>query len=162
MFLNLHQHGFLQQSTYARNMLVQPGPLTVPPMERSLDTPSFRIIDFGRGRHIDDHLCNAVGIRAWEEHKKWKEGYEEFIDEVGIAEAKKPYTITMYEEDEGEEDGEGNDKDKKGKGKGKGEVRMVMGLEEDKWNQLETARRNWMFMVSNEKHWAGRTLDTGM
>lgn len=28
---------------------MQPGPLTVPRAERSLNTPSYRIIDFGRG-----------------------------------------------------------------------------------------------------------------
>ena len=39
----------MQGSPYARNVLVQPGPLTHPPERRSLDTPSFRVIDFGRG-----------------------------------------------------------------------------------------------------------------
>jgi len=34
---------------YERNVLVQPGPLTVPLANRSLDEPSYRIIDFGRG-----------------------------------------------------------------------------------------------------------------
>ena len=34
---------------YERNVLVQPGPLTVPRANRSLDEPSYRIIDFGRG-----------------------------------------------------------------------------------------------------------------
>jgi hypothetical protein len=34
---------------YHRNVLVQPGPLTVPRANRSLDEPSYRIIDFGRG-----------------------------------------------------------------------------------------------------------------
>ena len=40
---------FYQGSFYLRNIMIQPGPLTKPPRERSLDTPSFRIIDFGRG-----------------------------------------------------------------------------------------------------------------
>lgn len=31
-------------------MVVQPGPLTAPPSERSNKTPSFRLIDFGRGQ----------------------------------------------------------------------------------------------------------------
>ena len=31
-------------------MLVQPGPLSAPPAERSLAAPSFRLIDFGRAR----------------------------------------------------------------------------------------------------------------
>ena len=39
---------FLQGSMYVRNILWQPGPLSKPPKERSRDTPSFRIIDFGR------------------------------------------------------------------------------------------------------------------
>ena len=37
---------------YERNVLVQPGPLTVPPSNRSLDEPSYRIIDFGRGINL--------------------------------------------------------------------------------------------------------------
>ena len=32
-----------------RNILVQPGPLHVPYAQRTLETPSYRIIDFGRG-----------------------------------------------------------------------------------------------------------------
>jgi len=34
---------------FERNVLVQPGPLTVPRASRSLDEPSYRIVDFGRG-----------------------------------------------------------------------------------------------------------------
>ncbi|KAJ7123191.1 hypothetical protein C8R44DRAFT_582115, partial [Mycena epipterygia] len=48
MFLRLHLSGFLQKSAFKKNILVQPGPLIVPPHERSLESPSFRIIDFGR------------------------------------------------------------------------------------------------------------------
>ena len=33
---------------YPRNMLIQPGPLSSPRKERTMDTPSFRVIDFGR------------------------------------------------------------------------------------------------------------------
>ena len=46
--LRLHHAGFLQESLYTRNMVVQPGPLWKHPSQRSKDTPSFRIIDFGR------------------------------------------------------------------------------------------------------------------
>ncbi|KAI0362936.1 hypothetical protein BV20DRAFT_984122, partial [Pilatotrama ljubarskyi] len=49
LFRRLHAEGFVQRSAYARNMLVQPGPLSVTREDRSLATPSFRIIDFGRG-----------------------------------------------------------------------------------------------------------------
>jgi hypothetical protein len=48
MFLRLHLSGFVQKSAFKANILVQPGPLTVPPEARSLRSPSFRIIDFGR------------------------------------------------------------------------------------------------------------------
>ncbi len=50
MYERLHDAGFVQKSVYARNVLVQPGPLTHPRAERSLDNPSFRLIDFGRGK----------------------------------------------------------------------------------------------------------------
>jgi hypothetical protein len=45
----LHEAEFIQGSFYERNILVQPGPLTLPRAKRSLDEPSYRIIDFGRG-----------------------------------------------------------------------------------------------------------------
>ncbi|KAM5546088.1 hypothetical protein V8D89_000214 [Ganoderma adspersum] len=45
----LHKLNILQGSPYVRNVLVQPGPLTDPLERRSLDTPSFRVVDFGRG-----------------------------------------------------------------------------------------------------------------
>ncbi|KAJ7031152.1 hypothetical protein C8F04DRAFT_1111733 [Mycena alexandri] len=48
LFLRLHLSGFLQKSAFKKNILVQPGPLTVPPPQRSLQSPSFRVIDFGR------------------------------------------------------------------------------------------------------------------
>lgn len=43
----------IQGSFYVRNIMIQPGPLTAPPEKRTLDTPSFRIIDFGRGASWD-------------------------------------------------------------------------------------------------------------
>ncbi|EIW53253.1 uncharacterized protein TRAVEDRAFT_133289 [Trametes versicolor FP-101664 SS1] len=46
---HLHLAGFMQGSAYVRNFLVQPGPLTVPRAQRTMEKPSFRIIDFGRG-----------------------------------------------------------------------------------------------------------------
>ncbi|KAI0752595.1 hypothetical protein C8Q80DRAFT_464461 [Daedaleopsis nitida] len=49
----LHEAGVAHLSTYVRNMLVQCGPLSVPPAERSMSTPSFRIIDFGRAQRRD-------------------------------------------------------------------------------------------------------------
>jgi hypothetical protein len=49
MFDRLHNARFIQGSIFERNILVQPGPLTLPRAERSLDNPSYRLIDFGRG-----------------------------------------------------------------------------------------------------------------
>ncbi|KAJ7599210.1 hypothetical protein C8J56DRAFT_770416, partial [Mycena floridula] len=51
--VRLHRAGVTQGSFYERNVLIQPGPLSQPPSLRSLDTPSFRIIDFGRAAMYD-------------------------------------------------------------------------------------------------------------
>ncbi|KAI0649765.1 hypothetical protein C8Q79DRAFT_901234 [Trametes meyenii] len=53
LILRLHYLEIVQGSFYVRNIMMQPGPLTVPPEKRSSDTPSFRIIDFGRGESWD-------------------------------------------------------------------------------------------------------------
>lgn len=58
MMLRLHYAGFTHGSFYVRNIMMQPGPLTAPPEKRSKDTPSFRMIDFGRtdewGEYVGD------------------------------------------------------------------------------------------------------------
>ena len=61
----LHAASFVQGSFYERNILMQPGPLTLPRAERSFNDPSYRIIDFGRGKCLsitcgeDWSLCKA-------------------------------------------------------------------------------------------------------
>ncbi|KAJ7676338.1 hypothetical protein B0H17DRAFT_1139913 [Mycena rosella] len=57
--LRLHYAEFTQNSFYVRNILSQPGPLTVAPSARSELTPSFRIIDFGRGEYWPYKLAAA-------------------------------------------------------------------------------------------------------
>ncbi|KAF7334530.1 hypothetical protein MVEN_02282800 [Mycena venus] len=57
--LRLHYAEFTQNSFYVRNILRQPGPLTVAPSDRSNKTPSFRIIDHGRGEHWSYQLEKA-------------------------------------------------------------------------------------------------------
>ncbi|KAK0203894.1 hypothetical protein DFS33DRAFT_841738 [Desarmillaria ectypa] len=52
--IRIHRCGVSQGSFFDRNVLVQPGPLSVPPSMRSLSTPSFRVIDFGRGERRED------------------------------------------------------------------------------------------------------------
>jgi hypothetical protein len=60
MFDRLHKAKFVQGSAYERNVLVQPGPLTQPRAERSLDNPSYRLIDFGRGEcYVGDESDTA-------------------------------------------------------------------------------------------------------
>jgi len=39
---------------------MQPGPLTRHPQERSLSTPSFRLIDFGRSVNVDERVAETV------------------------------------------------------------------------------------------------------
>ncbi|KAJ7627523.1 hypothetical protein DFH06DRAFT_728746 [Mycena polygramma] len=58
---SLYRAGFIQNSFYERNLLVQPGPLTHPPDQRSTETPSFRLVDFGRAQRWDDFLSKATG-----------------------------------------------------------------------------------------------------
>ena len=76
MLKRLHEAGLFHQSVYGRNILVQPGPLDFPPEKRSADTPSFRLIDFGRNfcaRWVDGterppgHATKLVGDEGKEE-----------------------------------------------------------------------------------------------
>ncbi|KAI0028037.1 hypothetical protein K488DRAFT_34018, partial [Vararia minispora EC-137] len=48
LFFYLQSAGWIQQSVYERNVVVQPGPLSEHPARRSKKQPSFRLIDFGR------------------------------------------------------------------------------------------------------------------
>ncbi|KAJ7243195.1 hypothetical protein B0H12DRAFT_1188760 [Mycena haematopus] len=66
---SLYNLGFIQNSFYARNILVQPGPLTHPPDQRSSKTPSFRVIDFGRSKYWDE-FSDQVG--ATDIQDKWE------------------------------------------------------------------------------------------
>jgi hypothetical protein len=56
---------------YERNVLVQPGPLTVPRPNRSLDEPSYRIIDFGRGIN----LSNKFSLKELEREAELEEDF---------------------------------------------------------------------------------------
>ncbi|KAI0761357.1 hypothetical protein BD413DRAFT_617090 [Trametes elegans] len=56
LFERMHDAGFIHGSPYPRNVLIQPGPVSVRRAERSMNTPSFRVIDFGRTFWIRDGL----------------------------------------------------------------------------------------------------------
>ncbi|KAI0767604.1 hypothetical protein C8Q74DRAFT_967035 [Fomes fomentarius] len=59
----LHRAGVLHGSTYARNMLVQPGPLSAPRSERTMGHPSFRLIDLGRSEFSTDSELRTTELR---------------------------------------------------------------------------------------------------
>ena len=156
MFAVFHQAGFIQGSVYTRNILIQPGPLTIPPSKRSLASPSFRIIDFGRADHDLKLIHDMIGAAAWGRHEKWREDYDDFIATVGDAEAKKEYTITVYDDEPGERE------DEKGKAKAKSrEVTMVMGLEKDEWTKLDKVWSTWEDMVIKEAWSVRETVGEG-
>lgn len=66
--MRLHSSGFLHKSVFARNILVQPGPIHLSPAYRSVNTPSFRLIDFGRSYfNYGKYDNNFQGARMQEE-----------------------------------------------------------------------------------------------
>ncbi|KAJ7704152.1 hypothetical protein B0H16DRAFT_1346916 [Mycena metata] len=67
--LRLHHAEFTQNSFYTRNILKQAGPLTAAPSKRSMSTPSFRIIDFGRGEFWP-HKLQAVKEKNAERRRR--------------------------------------------------------------------------------------------
>jgi hypothetical protein len=75
MFERLHNARFIQGSTYERNILVQPGPLTLPRAERSLDNPSYRLIDFGRGECFDEDESDSADEKIKDERSRVVYGY---------------------------------------------------------------------------------------
>ena len=70
MYLRFHSQGYLHHSTYIRNIVMQPGPLTRHPQERSLSTPSFRLIDFGRSINVDEKVAKMELADLTEEETK--------------------------------------------------------------------------------------------
>ncbi|KAA1475651.1 hypothetical protein DENSPDRAFT_842457 [Dentipellis sp. KUC8613] len=70
MALRLHFEGIVQNSFFTRNIVMQPGPLTLPPEKRSIDRPSFRVIDFGRAELWADLHKAAVGNMVLKNLKK--------------------------------------------------------------------------------------------
>ena len=54
-------------------MLVQPGPLSVPPALRSMATPSFRLVSFGRWRGLSILLPKESALSAKRAFEKGRE-----------------------------------------------------------------------------------------
>ncbi|KAI0695990.1 hypothetical protein BC835DRAFT_1344032 [Cytidiella melzeri] len=64
LMYRLHRENVVQNSFFVRNILRQPGPLHVAPEERSDDTPSFRIIDFGTATIYKQELRSKSDYNA--------------------------------------------------------------------------------------------------
>ena len=75
----LHEAKFVQGSMYERNVLVQPGPLTVPPANRSFNEPSYRIIDFGRGINLGANKVSLKDLERGAESEKSRARSERLI-----------------------------------------------------------------------------------
>lgn len=59
--MRLHFAHYIHNAFHERNIVIQPGPLTKSPLHRSLATPSFRVVDFGRTFTWDDWLRQQRG-----------------------------------------------------------------------------------------------------
>ena len=64
----MHADGWLHQSVYPRNVLMQPGDITDRPIGRTWKNPRFRLIDFGRSQYtLGEDDKNFPLLRAAEE-----------------------------------------------------------------------------------------------
>ena len=64
---------------FERNILVQPGPLNRPCANRTLDNPSYRIVDFGRGKGFGVNSSSLEGMRDEGEEERQNALYERLI-----------------------------------------------------------------------------------
>jgi len=91
LLLRLHFANYLHNSFHERNIVIQPGPLTRRPIERSMKTPSFRVIDFGRSLTFEAHLASMTFdvllaqvrlAKKWGEEEQSKEEKDKEIREI--------------------------------------------------------------------------------
>lgn len=68
-----HRAGYVHNSLFTRNIVMQPGPLTQPPWLRTMNSASFRLIDFGRTERYENYRLRKVhaGIDEGEVDKQW-------------------------------------------------------------------------------------------
>ncbi|KII90866.1 hypothetical protein PLICRDRAFT_52573 [Plicaturopsis crispa FD-325 SS-3] len=78
LFMRLHYEHIAQHSPAARNILVQPGPLSRAPHQRSMAHPSFRVIDFGRAEDWRPRFrAGCMGRSGAEEEEEEEEEVKE-------------------------------------------------------------------------------------
>lgn len=63
-FQRLNETGVIHHSVYPRNILCQPGPLSVESSRRSWEDQVFRIIDFGRSEYMEGESMRLVKTEA--------------------------------------------------------------------------------------------------
>lgn len=96
LIVRLQMEQYLHGSFHERNIVVQPGPLTLPPMMRSMDTPSFRVIDFGRTINWNQWL-KAERDSHLAKHKKETEEKEKSGGGKGKEKEKEPLQRNTWE-----------------------------------------------------------------
>ncbi|KAF8333631.1 uncharacterized protein EI90DRAFT_2916492 [Cantharellus anzutake] len=68
LLYRMHLENYKHGSAHVRNIVVQPGPLTLPPWRRSLKHPSFRMVDFGRTMYFSDYIEECRRSRPRDEN----------------------------------------------------------------------------------------------
>ncbi|KAI0788420.1 hypothetical protein C8Q75DRAFT_807643 [Abortiporus biennis] len=88
LLMRLHLAEYFHGSFHERNILKKPGPLTKPPSERSLDNPSFRVIDFGRTEsfktRLREELSSIQRYRDVDETEKKKIDNQSWVEFNGL------------------------------------------------------------------------------
>ncbi|KDQ22632.1 hypothetical protein PLEOSDRAFT_1087208 [Pleurotus ostreatus PC15] len=83
--LRLQNAEFNHNSFWIRNILTQPGPLHLPPHERTNDVQSYRLIDAGRMIHWYEYIEGRVGMLPEPTNEKEAREYVEKVENAGAA-----------------------------------------------------------------------------
>ncbi|KAF4588055.1 hypothetical protein EYR38_010016 [Pleurotus pulmonarius] len=83
--LRLQHAEFNHNSFWVRNILAQPGPLHLPPHERSGDVQSYRLIDAGRMVHWSEFIADRVGALPEPTNETEAREYLTKVDNAEIA-----------------------------------------------------------------------------
>ncbi|KIY65467.1 hypothetical protein CYLTODRAFT_356774 [Cylindrobasidium torrendii FP15055 ss-10] len=88
----LHRRGIVHGAIEAPNVLVQPGPLSKPPSQRSIDTPSYRIVNWGAALQ-----SSSVTRKEWDRltHDEVEDAKEAFYGKFVLR--SKPLKKSGYE-----------------------------------------------------------------
>ncbi|KAF8333622.1 uncharacterized protein EI90DRAFT_2994581 [Cantharellus anzutake] len=82
LLYQIHLANYTHHSAHIRNIVTQPGPLTLPPRSRSLKDPSFRMVDFGRTVHLSWHIEQRSAPVDETVSRNWFLGHDNEIREL--------------------------------------------------------------------------------